>query len=99
MQLAFEIQTDDRAEIGKLQEQFPEQVQAADVHGIEGTEWLAFVVEMSKTLAPHVFALLTIYMTRNRKVVVIHNGERKELTERELEKLKQEIQSSQPDNE
>lgn len=92
MKIVIEASGEDAETLTALKNEYPDVMKSAQAHNIDGTEWLAFVVDITKTLAPHFFALLTIIVTSRRNVVVIHNGERKELTKSELETLKKEAE-------
>jgi hypothetical protein len=86
--VAFEIAATDAEAFEALAREHPDAIDTYPGHGVDGTEWMTFAVEMTKALAPHLFALLTVLVTTRRKVVVIQNGKRRELTEEELQKLK-----------
>lgn len=90
MKLAFEVGKGDAIDLVALAAEHPSLVKMSTAQGIDGAAWLTFVVDMTKVLAPHVFALLTILVTTGRKVIVIQDGKRKELTKEELERLQRE---------
>jgi len=90
MPLTFEIDTRDVRPFERLKVKYPKHVRSAENHAIEGTEWLTFMVDMTKVVAPHVFALLTVLIAKDRKVIVIQDGKRKKMTQAELKRLKKE---------
>jgi hypothetical protein len=87
LMLAIEIQREDSEALAVLKQQHPSHIKIAQAHGIDGAEWLTFVVEMTEVLAPYVFASLTLLLAQQKRVVIIHDGERKPLSAMELEAL------------
>lgn len=93
-QIALEVGKEEAKALDALKDQHGDAIRSASAHGISGAEWLSFVVEMTGTLAPHVFALFAIWIEKNKPVKIIVDGERKDLTEEEVAKLRQKLESS-----
>lgn len=88
MQIALELEKSEASRLHELQETYSDEIVDVPMNSIDGAEWLTFTIDMTKALAPHIFAFLTVLVTTRKKVVVIHNGERKQLTKEQLEDLK-----------
>ena len=93
VQIALEVGKEDAGPLNALKEKYDGAIKSASAHGISGSEWLSFVVEMTGTVAPHVFALLAIWIEKKKPVKIILDGQRKDLTEEEVEKLRKKLEA------